>query len=249
MDFDALPPTAYEDFVRTEQDFYRLVEEHLNTFVPDNALALAIGAGPGTEARLLDALEKRTILHGLEPSHLHEAGCATRDYLREKGSGVTYTPWKVGIEDIDSIGLLSESVDLILLLKAAHEIALSVGGKEAFKNHLERATVYLKKNGVLIIGDVQYARRIREDPQAHASLVQTIRTIDEQRIHHSHPPHEFIDEDEIPLLVPSHWRSVRRHDVVPHTFMDNALRQKGITPDYSPREFYVITFQNTGVAE
>ncbi len=268
--FNEMDGTEYnERFVRGDTEFYDLVIEHLKEFFSPEAVAgrwgmtaeyarqrrlsllphvIDIGSGTGVLAELFHEAGIDASIQGYEPSELGK----TRPRIPGEGYGLRGSPTPPGYVSVlyqsESLGMQDIPNErykyyggVVFILKAAHEIALSLGSKEAFGKELDRMTTQLEKKRYAVIGDVQFTKRIREDPEQYADVIAACRAIDDVRIGHSHPPEEFIDEYEIQRMLPGF--KVLRHDVIPAQAIDTGLREQGIELDYSPREFYLITFE------
>lgn len=242
-----------------EAAFYSLFKEHLEQFMvgtdtnaqrfaDDDYCGLDIGAGPGCAALLLNKLRVRTRLVGFEPSLLHHDGVALAKQLEEIESPVIYKPKNLGfLEAMESdLGVF----DYILFMKSLHEIAGHYGDKTRFERRLmillDEKLALNKKNGehgLFIVGEPQYDQRITDDPGRYRALIDEVKEVDEERIGHCHEPGDYISLDELKEMLPDDEYEVKREDLIPHAPVDEALRARGVEFEFSPRQFYVVTFE------
>ena len=120
-------------YFEKDTDFYNTIKKHMRaSFVNGKTVGIDIGAGPGVGARLLASLPTQGTLIGFEPSATCSDGQKLSQELSHKNSQIKYIAKRGRILDIKKFNQGEEFngilFDYILLLRAAHEIAESLGG-------------------------------------------------------------------------------------------------------------------------
>jgi len=229
------------NYFEKNPEFYRLIKEHMQESLKGRKTkGLDIGAGPGIGARIAAEIQLETMLDGHEPSDTHFDGEKLAEELRKDASNVIYVPKRGGIEDIE--GIINESLDYVLILRACHEIAGSVGGKEVFWQHLKNVQKWIKKGGILIAGDPQFSQEITANPEGHAKLIREIQRYQEDLIGHSHVPADYFTYDEMERGCSEIELTPIKRDILEHADILRHLGEKGFSLESSPNLFYVETF-------
>ncbi len=235
----------WKKYFEKDKVFYATIRDHLFRALaqtPDSA-GLDIGSGPGVGAKLLDDLNIKTTLTGYEPSMTAADGVELLKELEKKGSKVKYIPVQGGIEKIPTPEI--NSLDYVLILRAAHEIAESLGGYDKFFSELERVIVGLKESGKIIIAEPQYDKDFNDQTE----IIEKVREFKQIKIGHSHIPSDYItDEEMIAFMNRKSFKKMEEDIVVDQSTLDQ-LRAQGIAIEKSPCYFYVHTYQREGVAD
>lgn len=237
--FDQHNEGAYwERYFEKDRKFYDTIKEHISAFIEkDGSVGIDIGAGPGVGAKILDTLGMKTTLTGYEPSKTASDGTKLVKELEANNSGVKYNSVCEGIDSIPTPE--KESLDYILALRAAHEIAESLGGKERFFEELGRNLTGLKKQGKLIIAEPQVADNFKDQTE----IIDAMKKYKLERIGHSHDPSDYITDTKMREHLEEMGLELIRETTVPDDKLLAFLQEKGFKIEESPCYFYVQTYQ------
>ncbi len=231
----------WENYFNKGIDFYRLIQDHMQESLGGRSTkGLDVGAGPGVGARLAADAGLETLIIGYEPSDTHKDGEKLAEELKADESPTVYLPRTGGIEAIS--GIEENSLDYIVILRACHEIADSVGGKEVFMQYLSRLIPLLKPEGKIIVGEPQFSPEITENPENYQDLIKEVQNYQEKAIGHSHVPSDYITFSELENEFERAGLILERRDFLEHKPVLNHLREQGYTLEKSPNMFYVETF-------
>lgn len=233
----------WKKYFEKDKVFYNAIREHLSralTQTPDSA-GLDIGSGPGVGAKLLDDLGIETALIGYEPSMTAVDGIKLSKELESKSSKVKYTPVQGGIDKIPTPEI--DSLDYFLILRAAHEIAESLGGHDKFFSELERIMAGLKRSGKIIIAEPQYDINFNDQTE----IIERVRKFKQIKIGHSHIPSDYITDEEMSAFMSQKsFQKVEESIIADQSTLDE-LRLQEIDIEKSPCYFYVHTYQREEV--
>lgn len=243
--FSPLRERYEENYVRRSQEFYGLIQDHMSSVLGGRETkGLDIGAGPGVGALLAAKAKLKTTLIGYEPSDTHLDGQALAKELENEGGPTRYIAIQGGIDKIS--GIEKASLDYVTILRAAHEIVGSLGGKEKFFSELGRIAKYIKPGEFLIIGEPQYSEKITEEvaknPDAHSELIAAVQKIQEYTIGHSHVPQDYITHTDLKTMLEGMGFFLKLFKALPHKSILEDLKKEGFSLDSSPNIFYVATF-------
>jgi len=231
----------WERYFKKSEEFYRLIQSHLaENLAGRSTKGLDIGAGPGVGARLVADAGLETRLVGYEPSETHHDGQELAAQLREDSS-VVYVPEKGGIEDINPEDM--SNIDYMLILRACHEIADSVGGKQKFFAQIRDIAGNLGNNGRVFIGEPQYNMDITENPTEYSALIDEVMSFQERVIGHSHVPEDYVTYQELESGFSESRLILVKRDILPHKGILNHVRSAGFDVDESPCLFFVDTYR------
>jgi len=242
--FDQHIEGAYDRrYVKPQKWFYNTMARQLNRF-SSNAVVLDVGSGPGSLAKLADEFGHNMTILGVEPSDLVQDGKALARNLEERQSQVTYVPKRGSIEDSQRLhNLKPESLDGVVLMRSAHEIAIS-RGREQFVSELRELLSNVKKGGLVIVGDPTYRTDIMLNrTDLYDAEVRLAKEIAEKTIGHSHTVDEFIlPQDMIKILSQNgESGSVEFFETMPQYELIDKMKERGMEVERSPIEMYVLT--------
>jgi hypothetical protein len=234
----------WERYFQKSEDFYRTIQNHLEENLAGRSTnGLDIGAGPGVGARLLADAELVTRLVGYEPSETHQDGKKLAEQLARDGS-VNYVPKKGGIEDIAEVDILD--IDYMLILRACHEIADSVGGKDQFFSKMHELLGNISDGDLVFIGEPQYNQEITDNPQNYPAIIDEVMAFQERVIGHSHVPNDYVTYQELEGRFSESGLTLLRRDILPHQGILNHVRSVGFDVKESPCLFFVDTYGREG---
>lgn len=232
-----------QHFVQPIPDFYSDIVFQLAYRLPENALILDIGAGPGSLAKTMsEKTDIKVTIYGLEPSQTHEDGVKLSEQLKD--SNVQYIPKQGTISDVEKLFDL-HGLEGIILSRSSHEIAKSLGGKQEFYSEIKKLMGYLKPSGIILIGDPTYAFDIRLDKETHSEEIELARRILEEKLGHSDSvdtlfsPTEIIQQIEMQNCELRYYNTHANQELLQE--MRNYERFKGLTR--SPTELFIAIFQ------
>ena len=200
----------WNNYFNKNIEFYRLIQDHIKEFLSDQStFGLDIGAGPGVGARLCADAGIETRLVGYEPSETHFDGVKFAEELKESRSSVFYEPYHGGITDIQ----LKSNLDYMTILRASHEIAGSLKGKDRFIEELRKLTPKLNKGGAIILGEPQFHNEIMENPQNYQSVISKVQKWQLENIEHYHVPSDYFTHKEMKQIIESIGFKLQREDI------------------------------------
>ncbi len=174
-------------FVKRINSVHQLVLKHLKELVFENMSIIDLGGGPGVGAKLVDAFGKKLRIVNVEPS---ENAKEVPDL-----NNIDYQVIQLTFNEVLKYNFPWKA-DMILMVSAAHEIALSYGNmalknKEQFIGDLKDfLNKNLKRGGMLCIGFPNY-KSVATDEEVSAQ-----RNYTDRLLGHSHPPAEFFSPSE-----------------------------------------------------
>ncbi|MBU1975378.1 MAG: class I SAM-dependent methyltransferase [Nanoarchaeota archaeon] len=229
-----------ERFQEPEQQFYAAITSQLACY-PVKSTILDIGTGPGTIAELANAAGLELDILGIEPSNLVDDAA---ELAKQEGK-VLYTPKKGDMMQAPTaFELTLGSLHGLTLLRSAHEIAKSMGGKTAFYNGLGNLLQYSAIGGQVIIADPCYAPHIRVDIEGNQEIIRATREILDELINHSDPPENLFSPRELIMAMGDLGCEIAYIQSIPAQNIPPLLEQKyGITVSRSPKEFFVARFE------
>ncbi len=227
----------WERYFTENKDVINVTKEHISSFISKEkpTFGLDIGAGPGIGAFLLSSLGLTTTLTGFEPSKTIQDSIKLAQELRKKSSPTTYLPKQGGIQDIQRYE--KELFDYILILRASHEIAESLGSKKRFFEEISRLLPTLKKDGVIIISEPQYTRK-----ENSIEIIKEVQEYQKIRIGHFHIPSDYIMSTEMKKEMKQKSLSLLKEDILPNNRLLTYLNDKDLNLKSSPCSFYVQTY-------
>ncbi len=232
-------------FVEPQKWFYNTMVRQL-AMLPRISTILDVGSGPGSLAKLahesVPPTQKVTIL-GVEPSELARDGEALAEELEKAQSHISYKPRKGSIEESGRLhSLTPECLDGIVLMRSAHEIAIS-RGYERFCQDMRRLIAYLKRGGLAIIGDPTYRRDIMlNKSEVYAEELKLAQEIGKERYGHSHTTDEFILADtQVKMLRNQGCDDLIFLDTMPQFDLITEMQNRGLNVERSPVEMYILT--------
>ena len=230
------------NFLAKSQEFYDCILEHMRSALYGRkTIGLDIGAGPGIGARLAATIPLETQITGYEPSKTHYEGARFAEKLAKKNHCTHYQTIQGGIEAIPMSS--HNSLDYILILRAGHEIAESLGSPDKFIAKCTELLPLLKNNGHLIIADPQFSRHITENPDRFSSLIEEVKRFQTASIGHSHDPHDYICFWDLEQRLYSTGLHLERQDIIPKDDVLQYVLSKGFRMKESPTLFYVQTYK------
>lgn len=176
------------DFAVKINSMHQLVAKNLREIISSDGLNIFdIGGGPGIGATIIDKIGKRVKVTNIEPSNnIEEIPDLTN---------VEYFPLQLSF--VEALGFPFQwKADVVLMISAAHEIALSNRksaneNKEIFyANVKDFLRLNSNPNALLAIGFPNYKIGVTEDE------VTMQRKFVDTFIGHSHPPEEFFTIEE-----------------------------------------------------
>jgi SAM-dependent methyltransferase len=225
------------DYFNKSIDFYNTIRKHIQESIPkEDTVGLDIGSGPGVGAKLIADLKFETKLTGFEPSQTSLEGIKLSDYFASEKIPVVYIARRGGILDIETPK--PNSYDYILILRAVHEIADSLGGYKKLFNELHRITKGLKKGGVFIVAEPQYSK-----DNTSELIIKKVQEYQKDNIGHCHVPSDYINTFEMKKQANSLGLKLVKETIVPNNRLLNELNKKGLTISESPCSFYVQTYK------
>jgi len=227
----------WKKYFENDKEFYGSIQRHLLKHIPkENATGIDIGAGPGIGARLFANLGFSIKITGFEPSKTFLDGENLSKELDNIKSPVKYSSINKGMSEIKTPK--PESIDFILILRASHEIAESIGDKDKFFKELFRILAGLKKNGFLIIAEPQYS-----DNNVSSELIKKVQEYQMKNIGHCHVPSDYIISSEMKEKMQNFALKLIDESLVPNDKLLKFLRSEGLNLDRSPCSFYIQTFK------
>jgi len=249
MDFGEYGKGKYQEkYVRPQEWFYQTMISQLME-LKEGAIVLDLGAGPGTLAKLADEAGLKLNILGVEPSDLVKDGEELAERLTKKKSGTNYMPLQGSMEEAGSLHSLEpSSLDGIVMMRSAHEIAKSIG-KEKFKEALKKLAIYLKPEGSFYIGDPTFREEIVKDSSGKFDEeVKLSHKVLEGLIGHSHPVEELISPEEMKsILSEAGYPNLDFFDSMPNEELLEEMRKLDSTIDRSPLKLYVIVLNRKEV--
>jgi len=236
--FDQLSRGRYLDkYFKNDTDFYKSIQNHVLKHIPkDNTIGIDIGAGPGIGARIFANLGFNTRLYGFEPSRTSSDGVKLSKELHDTKNPVQYFSEKCGITKINSPK--PDTLDYILVLRASHEIAESIGSKDKFFKELSRIINGLKKKGFLIIAEPEYYRE-----QVSDVIIKKVQEYQMKNIGHCHVPSDYIASGEMKKIIQNIGLKLIDESILPDGKLLIFLQAQGYNLIKSPCSFYVHTYQ------
>jgi len=237
--FDQHNKGAYwERYFEKDRKFYDTIKNHIAAALSmGKSAGMDIGAGPGVGAKLLDDLNIKTIIYGYEPSETSADGTVFAEELRLKNSTVEYRPIHCGMEKIQTPE--NDSLDYILALRTAHEIAESMNSRDKFFNELCRLLGGLKKQGSIIIAEPQFSDSFASQPE----MLKLIQAYKQEKIGHSHVPSDYITDIEMKKHMEEAGLNLINENIIPDEKLLDYLVEQGFILKESPCYFYVQTFR------
>lgn len=237
--FDALQKDEYrKKYFERDKEFYEEIKEHLwNALGKRKTVGIDIGAGPGISAIILNKLRINTTLTGYEPSKTSNEGRKISKELIFSKSPTKYLAIKKSIQEIKTP--IEDSLDYILILRAAHEIAESLGSKDTFFTEIKRLLKGLKKLGIVLIADQQYAKEFRDDKE----IIHKVQKYQEQSIGHSHVPSDYIEDVEMKKAIKCLGLKLIKESIISNNVLLHYLENEKCTLKKSPCYFYICTFE------
>lgn len=237
--FDSQVETYWDNYVASNWVFYQEIQEHMRESLQGkHTIGLDIGAGPGVAALLADNANLETTIVGIEPSQLHDDGIQLAKSLRVKDSKTTYLPMKCGMDNMVS---KKPFFDYVTLLRSSHEIAESLGSKDAFYELLKTVTTLIRPSGVMIIAEPQYAPDITHDPSNHGPIIEDIKRFQKDKIGHSHEPQDYIMHEQMQEVLSSVGLTQENLSILPMRDAHNYIAMNGHKRESPPLLFYVLT--------
>lgn len=239
--FDSFGQGRYwKAYMQDLEELFKTVQQHFYKVLAERkTIGLDVGAGPGVAARLLADLGLDTTVFGYEPSKTHDDGIELSTQLKRDSSPTIYIPQQGGIEAINNFPL--NHLDYISMMRAAHEIAESLHGKEKFFQELTRIAAFLKRSGTFIIAEPHYIETIASQPQLYSDLIQEVQRYQLKNFGHSHVSSDYVTSREMEHHLQSIGFQISRKDQVQFKGLSKHLQEKGYTLDSSPIIFYVET--------
>ena len=226
------------NYFNKDREFYNTIKKHIARAISNKStLGIDIGAGPGIGAKLLENLNLNTKLIGFEPSKTWEDGKKLSKRLIKEKKATRYIAKKGGIQNIRTP--TKNLLDYILILRASHEIAESLGGKRRFFIEVLRIMYGLKESGFLIIGEPQYSRR-----RISQKIIKKVQQYQEENIGHYHIPSDYITAQEMKTVFEKKGLRLIKETILPNKKLLNYLKSQGLNLKKAPCNFYVQTFQN-----
>lgn len=235
--FDQHTGDSYmKNYFFKDKEFYSTISGHISEFVHSESVGLDIGAGPGVGAMLISDLNLKTKLIGLEPSKTSSDGYKLSKKFSEENKLIEYESIKAGILDFRNLEI--DGFDYILILRASHEIAESLGGKREFFEELEMVLKKLKNSGILIIAEPQY---LEENPSEE--LIKKVQEYQLNTIGHCHVPSDYISSSEMKKQIEKFDLKLVKESILPKNELVAYLNSNGLSVEKSPCGFYIQTFQ------
>ncbi|MDA3892165.1 MAG: hypothetical protein PF517_10930 [Salinivirgaceae bacterium] len=175
------------NFAKRINSVHQLVSNNLQKFLSNNAKVIDLGGGPGVGASIIDKLGIKAQVLNIEPSNNAKV---LPDF-----SYVSYAALQFSFGEALNDHLPWQA-DVILMVSAAHEIALSnrKTNEENKRLFFQDIQLFIKKNakaeGLFCIGFPNYKPHVNNqdiiDQQAYTAAL----------LEHSHPPEEFFTVQE-----------------------------------------------------
>lgn len=237
--FDVLQKNEYrKKYFERDKEFYDEIKEHLwDALGKRKTVGIDIGAGPGISAIILSRLQINTTLTGYEPSNTADEGKKLSKELSCSKSLTKYSAIKKSIQEIKTP--IKNSLDYILILRAAHEIAESLGSKDRFFIEIKRILTGLKRLGIVLIADQQYAEEFKSD----GKIIQKVQKYQELTIGHSHVPSDYVEDVEMKKMMRCLGLKLIKKSTVPNNALLHYLQNEKCTLKKSPCYFYICTFE------
>lgn len=217
--------------------FYDAIKKHIDEDIPNkNTVGIDIGSGPGVGARILADLNFETELTGFEPSETFHDGERLSNEFIKQSIPIKYNTKQGGILDINTPNI--NSFDYILILRATHEIAESLGNKNKFFSELGRILVGLRSSGILIIAEPQYCE---ENPSEE--IIKEVQVYQQKSMGHFHIPSDYITAKDMKNKIENIGLKLIKETILPNSKLLDHLKKRGLNLNNSPCNFYVQTFQ------
>lgn len=195
--FDQMQMTYKERYQKPLTSFYDSLYSYFE-MLSKGAVILDLGSGPGTVAEYASNRRYAITVLGIEPSGLIEDSRRLAQELTSNHSPTTYHPQKGSIEDSIAIHHLENTdLDGLALMRSPHEIAKSLGSKEAFFRQIAKLLHYVKPGGLIFIGDPCYAADIRTTPEHHQLELEKTKAFNIKQLGHCEEIHDFFCPSEI----------------------------------------------------
>lgn len=225
------------NYFKGDKEFYDKIKEHIKKSIPNKeTLGLDIGAGPGIGALLIEKIKFKTKLVGFEPSKTSLDGKRLAEEFSKKDAHIKYIAKKGNISEIKVSK--TNPLDYLLILRASHEIAESLGGKDKFFKEISRIISGLKNKGILIIAEPQYSKN-----NVSKEIIKKVQEYQMKNISHCHVPSDYIQKDEMKSQLEKRGLKLINESVIQNNKLLKYLNSNGINIKESPCSFYIQTFQ------
>ena len=122
-------------------------------------------------------------------------------------------------------------------MRAAHEIAASLGSKGEFFREMKRISKGLKRGGVLILADHQF-----KNAKIRPSVLKKIQEYQQQKIGHSHIPSDYIHKEKAKQIFWKQGLDLTKETTMFDKKLSVYLRKQGIK-EKNPTFFYIQTYK------
>ena len=150
---------------------------------------------------------------------------------------VDYVPVNAGIEKVPDPS--KNELDGVFVLRAAHEIAESIGGHEKFFDKLGRIMDGVKEGGVAIMAEPQYSHSFADQPE----IIKSVKDLKKREIGHSHDPEDYIPYYKMREKMESYGFELVEESEVEDKSSLEYLNLQYIGRKKSPCFFYIQTYR------
>ncbi len=226
----------WQAYFEKDKEFYNAIKKHMAVELKKKeTIGIDIGAGPGIGARLAFSLNLNTKLVGYEPSATWRDGKKLADEIARAKTAMKYISLNRAIQKIKNPKV--PALDYILVLRAAHEIAASLGSKGKFFREMKQVSRGLKEGGVLIVAEPQF-----KDAKIRSSLLKKVQEYQQQKIGHSHIPSDYIPKEKMKQIFSKIGLRLTKETSMPDKRLNIYLKKQGINRE-SPIFFYIQTYK------
>jgi hypothetical protein len=227
-------------------DFYGRVQTAVVAALPRRndifLRGIDIGAGPGVGAKLLAEAGIKISLAGYEPSDTHFDGINLAERLRRDGSALRYFPVHGGIHEVLRDYRNGRPVDFVMITRAAHEIAMSLKGKQQFNAAMADMALLIRRNGFLVVADSEYNAKIYEEPERYAHWMRLSQQWQMENTGHAHVPSDYVRGREMKEIAGRVGLELVSEHVDGYEVLFRYCNARDPSVTESPNMFYVQTY-------
>jgi ubiquinone/menaquinone biosynthesis C-methylase UbiE len=247
--FDKLAGGKYKaDYFDSDKEYYSALAEQIACSFGYGDIILDVGAGPGCSAMLANDMDLEVKIIGLEPSDLYKDSEKLSSELKENGSCVDYVVVNAGVGKLDDLYRNTNlNLDGVIISRALHEIARSIGSIKGVYDQLKTISRYVKKEGFFVVGESQFTKEAMEHPYSD-EVIKAARKCTEAKYGHSSGPEEFVTRDQFEEWMISLGYGIHtENNIEDLTETFDAVRDAGFKLEKSPYESYFLSMIKTNI--